>query len=80
MNPTYRLLAAAAMSIVLAPSGVLAGEAASRPAGEDEASTMIAIGDEAPDFRLESIAGQTHALSVAVTDKPVVMVFFRGAW
>lgn len=40
----------------------------------------IAVGDEAPDFRLASLAGETVRLSDFRGDKDVVLVFYRGHW
>ncbi len=45
-----------------------------------ESPTLVASGDVAPDFSLESIDGDHAKLSAAVSDGPVVLVFFRGVW
>ncbi len=40
-----------------------------------------AVGSEAPDFTLPSVTdGETYTLSEDRGERPVVMVFFRGAW
>lgn len=40
----------------------------------------IAVGDEAPDFRLASLTGEPVRLSDFRGDKDVVLVFYRGHW
>lgn len=40
----------------------------------------VAVGDQAPDFRLASLAGEPVRLSDFRGDKDVVLVFFRGHW
>ena len=40
----------------------------------------VAVGDEAPDFRLESLRRGTLALSDFRGQKDVVLVFYRGHW
>lgn len=40
----------------------------------------VAVGDEAPDFRLASLAGETVRLSDFRGDQDVVLVFYRGHW
>lgn len=40
----------------------------------------VAVGDEAPDFRLASLAGEPVRLSDFRGDKDVVLVFYRGHW
>lgn len=40
----------------------------------------VAVGDAAPDFRLESYAGPGVALSDFRGKKDVVLVFYRGYW
>lgn len=40
----------------------------------------VAVGDEAPDFELPDLDGNPHHLADLRGDKPVVLVFFRGAW
>lgn len=40
-----------------------------------------AVGTEAPDFTLPSVIdGESYTLSEDRGERPVVMVFFRGAW
>lgn len=39
-----------------------------------------AVGAQAPDFELSDTGGTTHTLSEHREQRPVVMVFFRGAW
>ena len=40
----------------------------------------VAIGEEAPDFTLESHQGTKITLSEAREKSPVVLVFYRGYW
>lgn len=40
----------------------------------------VAIGTQAPDFTLESLAGSRLALSDLRGSKTVVLVFYRGHW
>ena len=40
----------------------------------------IAVGTEAPDFRLESYRGETLSLSEYRGKREVLLVFYRGAW
>lgn len=40
----------------------------------------VAVGDEAPDFRLESLRNGALALSDFRGQKDVVLVFYRGHW
>lgn len=43
------------------------------------ASNEIAIGDVAPDFVLSDAKGESFSLA-ATRGKPVLLVFYRGAW
>ena len=47
---------------------------------EPAASTLVAVGEIAPDVALTSIDGDSFDLMTAVADGPVVLVFFRGVW
>lgn len=40
----------------------------------------ITVGDKAPNFRLPNATGQMVMLSELLTDGPVVLTFYRGAW
>ncbi len=40
----------------------------------------VQVGDEAPDFSLQSYAGQVVTLSDFRGEKDVVLVFYRGHW
>lgn len=39
-----------------------------------------AVGEAAPDFELPSAAGETHSLSAALEEGPLVVVFYRAFW
>lgn len=50
-------------------------------AAEGEAAEGPEIGSVAPDFALESVTdGREHTLAEHRGERPVVLVFFRGAW
>ena len=40
----------------------------------------VAVGDEAIDFSLESIDGESYRLSELRGQKNAILIFFRGAW
>ena len=40
----------------------------------------VMVGDEALDFTLESLEGETYRLSDLEGEKQVILIFFRGAW
>ena len=40
----------------------------------------IQVGDEAPGFALSDLDGESHRLADLRGEKPLVLVFFRGAW
>jgi len=43
-------------------------------------SGRVRVGDVAPDFALESLAGSPVTLSRFVGKKNVILVFYRGHW
>lgn len=45
-----------------------------------ERRTPVAVGDMAPDFKLEDQNGHRITLSDARDKSPVVLVFYRGYW
>jgi peroxiredoxin len=53
-------------------------------AGKDLASSMpapgIRVGEKAPDFVLNNAFGEPVSLKEKLTEGPVVLVFYRGAW
>lgn len=49
-------------------------------AAQESAASLIEVGDPAPDFTLDTVAGAEHTLSEAATDGPVVLVLYRGVW
>ena len=40
----------------------------------------VAVGDEAIDFTMESIDGETYRLSDLRGEKNAIIIFFRGTW
>ena len=46
----------------------------------DERSTPVAVGEAAPDFKLEDQDKDKVTLSGARGKMPVVLVFYRGYW
>lgn len=72
-TPVTGALAALALATCLwAPSAAVAADT------PDEIGPTV--GSEAPDFELYDTHGQTHTLTEHREERPVVMVFFRGAW
>lgn len=54
---------------------------ATAAAAADESDDIgPAIGTPAPDFELSDTDGNAHTLAEHRAERPVVMVFFRGAW
>ena len=51
-----------------------------QPAIAPERSTPVAVGDMAPDFKLEDQNGHRITLSDARGKSSVVLVFYRGYW
>ncbi|WP_432198986.1 peroxiredoxin-like family protein [Streptomyces sp. bgisy027] len=49
-------------------------------ADSGQADRALAVGDRAPRFSLPSATGQTAALEELLTEGPVVLSFYRGAW
>ncbi len=43
-------------------------------------ATTPAVGENAPEFSLPGTDGETHALSAALEQGPVVLVFYRAFW
>jgi len=58
----------------------LAQDDAASEADAPAQAKRIAVGDEAPDFKLSDLDGNPHHLADLRGKKPVVLVFFRGAW
>jgi|TARA_B100002003_G_C13706124_1_gene354694 cytochrome oxidase Cu insertion factor (SCO1/SenC/PrrC family) len=40
----------------------------------------VAVGDQAIDFTMESIDGETYRLSDLRGEKSAIIIFFRGTW
>lgn len=71
-----RRLAAAVLAL-----GLMAGFAGMiRSADATQQADTIAVGDEAPDFTLQSIDGETYRLTDVLGEKAMVIIFFRGTW
>ncbi|GGU29233.1 peroxiredoxin-like family protein [Streptomyces coeruleorubidus] len=49
-------------------------------ADSGQAGRALTVGDKAPRFSLPSATGQALALDELLTDGPVVLTFYRGAW
>ncbi|MFJ8780729.1 peroxiredoxin-like family protein [Streptomyces sp. NPDC102476] len=49
-------------------------------AGSGQADRALTVGARAPRFTLPSATGQSLALDDLLTDGPVVLTFYRGAW
>ncbi len=50
------------------------------PGGAGGAPGRVAVGSEAPGFRLETADGSFHSLSDLRGKKNLVLIFFRGTW
>lgn len=61
--------------ITAAPRGASATQSASATQAE-----RVAVGDEAIDFTMQSIDGETYRLSDLRGEKNAIIIFFRGAW
>ena len=79
---TRRFAAAALATLALAVE-----LAAQRPLGPSDGAGLppgdlerVAVGGQAPDFTLESSAGERVTLSDHRGKKNVVLVFYRGHW
>lgn len=62
---------------------LLMSAAAITAAPQSASSTQagrVAVGDEAIDFTMESIGGETYRLSDLRGEKNAVIIFFRGTW
>ena len=67
-------LALIAGSMMLAPVATWAAES-------NEKTARVEVGQQAPDFTLESSEGQSYSLGqLRGGEKHLVMVFFRGTW
>ncbi len=42
--------------------------------------STLKVGDIAPDFTLPNAVGESFSLSEMLTEGPVVLSFYRGAW
>ena len=62
-------------ALVAAAATVLTLGAASTAAAQ-----RVAVGDEAPDFELESSQGESFELGSLRGDKQALLVFYRGTW
>ncbi|MFD8806432.1 peroxiredoxin-like family protein [Streptomyces sp. NPDC059597] len=49
-------------------------------ADSGRADSALSVGAQAPRFSLPTATGQTLALDALLTDGPVVLTFYRGAW
>ena len=65
--------------LAFAPSSAGA-EDPSDEAEPAQRAERVKVGDEAPDFTLESLAGETYRRSDVEGEKQVILIFFRGAW
>jgi cytochrome oxidase Cu insertion factor (SCO1/SenC/PrrC family) len=65
----FLVLLMSAAAITAAPQSASAAQA-----------ERVAVGDEAIDFTMESIDGETYRLSDLRGEKNAVIIFFRGTW
>ncbi len=66
--------------ILLIAAVALLHSAPNFPTYKPPSSKPVAVGDEAPDFTLNSHGGDRVSLSAARGNSPVVLVFYRGFW
>jgi cytochrome oxidase Cu insertion factor (SCO1/SenC/PrrC family) len=70
------------LSILFLAAVLGAGPARAEDAEPSDApqAERVQVGDEAPDFALPDLDGEIHRLADLRGVKPLVLVFFRGAW
>ncbi len=71
-----RLVLIAALSVV---SGFLPEAVAAENPGS-ESPSAVAVGSEAPGFRLQDTDGSLHRLGDLRGKRNLVLIFFRGTW
>ncbi len=49
-------------------------------AGASLQGTRVAVGDEAIDFTMQSIDGETYSLADLRGENTAILIFFRGTW
>lgn len=49
-------------------------------AGAAQQAARVAVGDEAIDFTMQSIDGETYSLADLSGEKTALVIFFRGTW
>ncbi len=49
-------------------------------AGAAQQAARVAVGDEAIDFTMQSIDGETYSLADLRGEKTAIVIFFRGTW
>jgi len=57
-----------------------AATTAAAPGASVAQPERVAVGDEAIDFTMESIDGETYRLSDLRGEKNAIIIFFRGTW
>ena len=89
MRLSIRSLATACLLALLALFGAQASESAlnAQTLGPADGNDLpradlerVAVGDEAPNFTLESFSGEPVELAGYRGEKNVVLVFYRGHW
>ena len=79
-RPLVGALLAGALLAALAATPATAQQDDYSGSGTTPPANRVQVGQEAPDFALPDLDGDTHRLSDLEGDKPLVLVFFRGAW
>lgn len=77
LSPFVLLLTAALWA---APAPAQDDGAAGDERPEPQQAARIQVGDEAPGFALADLDGEVHRLADLRGEKPLILVFFRGAW
>lgn len=71
----FAVLLISVAALTAAPQGASATQSTAPTQAE-----RVAVGDEAIDFTLQSIDGETYHLSDLRGEKNAIIIFFRGAW
>lgn len=79
----FSSLLVSATAITAAPQSASAAAQSASAIPQSASATQaerVALGDEAIDFTMESIDGETYRLSDLRGEKSVIIIFFRGTW
>nr|SCO70314.1 Reductase [Streptomyces argillaceus] len=80
LNAELRGLYEARHQRIPAEADAIMKRAGEELAASGQAERALAVGAHAPRFTLPSATGRTVSLDALLTDGPVVLTFYRGAW